>query len=60
MSTSASLYFFAGDFADVLKRYENGADQIYATHDEVAKLIEDLLAAGVRLTVYSFITPKAR
>jgi glycosyltransferase involved in cell wall biosynthesis len=60
MSTSASLYFFAGDFADVLKRYEDGVDHIYATHDEVAKLIEDLLAAGVRLTVYSFITPKAR
>jgi glycosyltransferase involved in cell wall biosynthesis len=60
VGTSASLYFFAGDFADVLKRYENGADQIYATHDEVAKLIEDLLAAGVRLTVYSFVTPEAR
>jgi glycosyltransferase involved in cell wall biosynthesis len=60
VGTSASLYFFAGDFADVLKRFGEGADQIYATHDEVAKLIDDLLAADVRLTVYSFITPEAR
>lgn len=60
MATSASIYFFAGDFADVLKRYAGGADQIYATHDEVAKLIDDLLTAGVQLTVYSFITPEAR
>jgi glycosyltransferase involved in cell wall biosynthesis len=60
VGTSASLYFFAGDFADVLKRYDEGADQIYATHDEVARLIDDLLATGVRLTVYSFMTPEAR
>ena len=60
MATSASIYFFAGDFADVLKRYREGADQIYATHDEVARLIDDLLNAGVRLTIYSFITPEAR
>src|SRR5947209_11096286 len=56
----ASIYFFAGDFADVLRRYEKSAEQIYATHDEVAKLIKNLLAADVELTVYSFVTPEAR
>lgn len=60
MGTSASIYFFAGDFADVLKRHAEGADQIYATHDEVAKLINGLIDEGVRLTIYSFITPEAR
>lgn len=60
MTTSASIYFFAGNFADVLKRYGEGADQIYATHDEVAKLIDDVVSAGVQLTIYSFITPEAR
>jgi glycosyltransferase involved in cell wall biosynthesis len=60
VGTSASIYFFAGDFADVLKRHAEGADQIYATHDEVAKLIIGLVDAGVRLTIYSFITPEAR
>jgi glycosyltransferase involved in cell wall biosynthesis len=57
---SASIYFFAGDFADVLKRHAEGAEQIYATHDEVAKLIKGLLEAGVKLTIYSFVTPEAR
>lgn len=60
MATSASIYFFAGDFADVLKRHAEGADQIYATHNEVAKLIKELVAAGVNLTIYSFITPESR
>jgi glycosyltransferase involved in cell wall biosynthesis len=59
-TTSASIYFFAGDFADVLKRHEQGAEQIYATHDEVAKLIKGVLDAGIALTVYSFVTPEAR
>jgi len=58
--TSASVYFFAGDFADVLKRHAEGAEQIYATHDEVAKLIKGLLEAGIKLTIYSFVTPEAR
>jgi len=60
VGTSASIYFFAGDFADVLKRHAEGADQIYATHDEVAKLINGLVDEGVRLTIYSFITPESR
>jgi glycosyltransferase involved in cell wall biosynthesis len=57
---SASIYFFAGDFADVLRRHEEGAEQIYATHNEVAKLMKELTTAGVDLTIYSFVTPEAR
>lgn len=60
LPSSASIYFYAGDFADVLKRYAEGAEQIYATHDEVAKLIHEILDAGVELTVYSFYNPEAR
>lgn len=60
MRKSASIYFFSGDFADVLRRHAAGEEQIYATHDEVAKLCHDTLAAGVALTIHSFITPEAR
>jgi glycosyltransferase involved in cell wall biosynthesis len=57
---SASIYFFSGDFADVLKRHAVGDEQIYATHDEVARLCDGILGSGVALTIYSFITPEAR
>ena len=56
----ASIYFFTGDFADVLKRYAEGKEQIYATHNEVARLTHDLLDAGVKLTIYSYVTPEAK
>jgi glycosyltransferase involved in cell wall biosynthesis len=56
--TSVSIYLFAGDFADVLRRYGEGTQQIYQTHDEVARLIHDLLGMGQRLNIYSFITPE--
>lgn len=59
MARSTSIYFFAGDFVDVLSRYACGHQQIYATHDEVARLIRDLREADVRLTIYSFVTQKA-
>ena len=55
-----SIYFFAGDFSDVLRRYEEGRPQIYQTHNEVARLIHDLLAAKQQLTIYSFVTPELR
>jgi glycosyltransferase involved in cell wall biosynthesis len=35
-------------------------EQIYATHNEVAKLFKDLIDEGVDLTIYSFMTPEAR
>jgi glycosyltransferase involved in cell wall biosynthesis len=57
---SASIYFFAGDFADVLRRHAEGVEQTYATHDECAKLFKGLLDAGVELTIHSFVTPEAR
>lgn len=60
VGTSASIYFYAGDFADALRRHEEGTEQIYATHDEVAKLMKGLVEAGVELTVHSFITPEVR
>jgi glycosyltransferase involved in cell wall biosynthesis len=60
VGASASIYFFAGDFADVLSRHEGGAEQIYATHDEVARLIKGLIEAGIDLTIYSFMTPDVR
>ena len=60
MGGSASIYFFAGDFADVLVRHAEGREQTYATHDECAKLFKGLLGAGVELTIYSFVTPEGR
>jgi glycosyltransferase involved in cell wall biosynthesis len=60
VQSSVSIYFFAGDFVDVLQRHERGLQQIYATHDEVAHLIHDLSRAGVELTIYSFVTPGFR
>jgi glycosyltransferase involved in cell wall biosynthesis len=55
-----SIYFFAGDFVDVLRRYDKGHEQIYQTHNEVARLIYDLIQADQQLTIYSFVTPEYR
>jgi glycosyltransferase involved in cell wall biosynthesis len=60
VGASASIYFFAGDFADVLRRHAEGVEQTYATHDECAKLFKGLVEAGVELTIHSFVTPEAR
>ena len=57
---SVSIYFYAGDFADVMRRHDQGRQQIYQTHDEVARLVYQLLAAGCRVNFYSFITPEQR
>jgi glycosyltransferase involved in cell wall biosynthesis len=58
--SSVSIYLFAGDFSDVLQRFEVGAQQIYQMHNEVARLIHDLLAADYRVNIYSFVTPEYR
>jgi glycosyltransferase involved in cell wall biosynthesis len=58
--TSVSIYFFGGDFTDVLRRFQEGRQQIYQTHNEVARLIHDLLTAKQTVNVYSFITPERR
>lgn len=52
---SVAIFFYAGDFCDVLRRHEAGEQQIYATHDEVARLILDYRAAGVEVTIYSYV-----
>jgi glycosyltransferase involved in cell wall biosynthesis len=56
--TAVSFYFFAGDFADVMRRYKNGDQQIYQTHNEVARLIHDLLNERHQVNIYSFVTQK--
>ena len=57
---SAAIFFYAGDFADVLQRHAAGKQQIYATHDEVARLISDLRSANIRVTIYSYVTETAK
>lgn len=57
---SVSIYFFAGDFAEVLRRHSEGAPQAYGTHTEVARLIGDLLDRSVDVTVHSFCTPERK
>lgn len=53
---SVSIYFPAGDFVDVMRRYEKGDQQVYQTHNEAARLFHDLLAAKCRVNLYSFIS----
>lgn len=57
---SVAIFFYAGDFADVLRRHASGEQQIYATHSEVAELILGLRSAGVHVTIYSFVTAAAK
>ena len=57
---SVSLYFSSGDFVDVLRRYDEGRDQVYHTHNEVARLYYELRAAQYRVNIYSFCTPERR
>lgn len=56
---SVAIFFYAGDFVDVLRRHASGEQQIYATHGEVAELILGLRAAGVHVTIYSYVTETA-
>jgi len=54
--SEVSIYFFAGDFADVLRRFAERRGQIYQTHNEVARLVHDYVQRGVRLNVFSLVT----
>jgi hypothetical protein len=54
--SEVSIYFFAGDFGDVLRRFAEGRGQIYQTHDEVARLVRDFVQRGVRLNLHSLVT----
>ena len=53
---SVSIYFFAGNFAEVLRRHAEGLPQAYGTHDEVARLVQDLRKEGLSVVVNSFLT----
>ncbi len=57
---SVAIFFYAGDFVDVLRRDAAGEQQIYATHGEVARLILGLKAVGVLVTIYSYVTDTAK
>lgn len=57
---SVAIFFYAGDFVDVLRRHASGEQQIYATHGEVAELILGLRSAGVHVTIYSYVTGTAK
>lgn len=57
---SVSIYFPAGDFVDVLRRFDEGREQTYQTHNEVARLIYDLLEQNLRVNVFSYVTPERR
>ena len=57
---SVAIFFYAGDFVDVLRRHAAGMEQIYATHDEVARLVLDLRAKEVDVTIYSYVGAVAR
>ncbi|WP_426442343.1 glycosyltransferase family 4 protein [Bradyrhizobium genosp. P] len=57
--TVVSCYFFAGDFLDVMHRFQRGEQQIYQTHNEVARLVRDLLEERHEVNLYSFVTAKA-
>jgi glycosyltransferase involved in cell wall biosynthesis len=60
MSKRVSLYFFAGDFAEAVRRHQAGEPQSYATHDELAKLLLALGEAGFEVSAYSFMTTAKR
>ena len=57
---SVAIFFYAGDFVDVLRRHASSEQQIYATHGEVAQLILGLRSAGVSVTIYSYVTAAAK
>jgi glycosyltransferase involved in cell wall biosynthesis len=52
-----SLYFYAGNFAEAVRRFDNKEQQNYQTHDEVVRLLYELRALDFTVDVYSFVTP---
>jgi glycosyltransferase involved in cell wall biosynthesis len=57
---NVSIYLAAGDIADAVRRYDEGRDQIYQSHNEMARLIHNLLASNAHVKVHSFVTPERR
>lgn len=57
MKERVNFYFYAGDFVEAVRRFREGEEQMYATHNEVAHLLLDLAAQNYDVNVFSFITP---
>jgi glycosyltransferase involved in cell wall biosynthesis len=53
-----SFYFPAGDFYEALNRFDKGQPQYYQTHDEVARLINELSDLQIQITIFSTVTPE--
>jgi glycosyltransferase involved in cell wall biosynthesis len=53
---SVSFFFSAGNFAEALRRYDEGQAQVYQTHNEVARLVRELVSADFHVNIYSFVT----
>jgi glycosyltransferase involved in cell wall biosynthesis len=51
-----AIYFFTGDFVEAIRRFDQGHEQIYETHNEVARLFYDLRALDYSVHIYSFFT----
>jgi glycosyltransferase involved in cell wall biosynthesis len=56
MTKTVSIYFYTGDFEGALRRYRNRESQVYATHDEIARLCDDLQACGIKIRINSFVS----
>lgn len=54
MSRSVSLFFYAGDFDEVMRREAQGQAHEYATHPHVARLVNRLADDDWTVRVYSF------
>lgn len=56
ITSSVSIFFYTGDFAEAFRRYKNGGEQGYATHDQICLLVEELKQLGHSCVLYSFVT----
>jgi glycosyltransferase involved in cell wall biosynthesis len=57
---SLSIYFFTGNFSEAYRRFREGEEQDYATHDEIGKLITDIIDSGAKLRIHSFMSPERK
>ena len=56
MADRISFYFYAGDFAEAVRRHLEGQEQTYGTHGPLAALLISLAEAGHQVTAYSFMS----
>ena len=57
---SLSIYFFTGNFSEAYRRFREGEEQDYATHDEIGKLITDIIDSGAKLRIHSFMSAERK